>query len=179
MWRAKKWPGIEHLVMRVGGDGVVADGTVLAYFDGAPVCLRYSMGCDGEWNARALTVDVQGSGRHLALRAERPGVWRDADGRLLPELDGCVDVDVALTPFTNILPISRLPWRPGQSRDLRVAYVAPPKYDPRAVDQRYTCLERTGDGAVFRYEAGSFRADLRVDPRGVVQDYPGIWEVLS
>jgi hypothetical protein len=36
--------------------------------------------------------------------------------------------------------------------------------------QRYT---RTGDG--YRYESGSFRADLGVDSDGIVTDYPGLW----
>ena len=41
-------------------------------------------------------------------------------------------------------------------------------------------VHEDADGvAAFRYEAGSFRADLRVDSRGLVQDYPGFWEVLS
>jgi hypothetical protein len=179
MWRSKRWPGLEHLVVRASGDGIVADGTVIARLDGKPVCLRYAIACDAEWNAHALTVDLVGSGRRVALRAERPGMWCDAEGQPVPDLDGCVDVDLALTPFTNTLPIARIAWNPGQSRVLRVVYVAPPSYEPRAVDQRYTCLERTVDGAVFRYEAGSFRADLRVDPRGIVQDYPGLWEVVS
>ncbi len=36
------------------------------------------------------------------------GHWRKADGTALPQFDGCVDIDLAGTPFTNTLPIRRL-----------------------------------------------------------------------
>jgi hypothetical protein len=45
----------------------------------------------------------------------------------------------------------------------------------RPARQRYTCLEAGDDGAVFRYESGEFRRDLRMDPDGLVVDYPGFW----
>jgi hypothetical protein len=32
---------------------------------------------------------------------------------------------------------------------------------------------------VFRYESGSFRADLTVDDHGFVIDYPGLWQRIG
>jgi hypothetical protein len=47
--------------------------------------------------------------------------------------------------------------------------------DVRAVDQRYTCLQTSAHGAVYRFESGDFSADLSVDRDGLVIDYPGGW----
>jgi hypothetical protein len=43
--------------------------------------------------------------------------------------------------------------------------------------QRYTCVEQTADGGVFRYEsvASGYTALLPVDAQGLVGDYPEAW----
>jgi len=45
------------------------------------------------------------------------------DGRLVPELEGCMDVDISVTPFTNTLPIQKLGLAPTESPEVSVAYV--------------------------------------------------------
>ena len=46
-------------------------------------------------------------GRAIELRADGRGHWADAaTGSPLP-LDGCVDIDIYPSPFTNTLPIRR------------------------------------------------------------------------
>jgi uncharacterized protein len=82
-----------------------------------------------------------------------------------------VDVDINRSPLTNTLPIRRL----GVSapREIDVAYVSVPELTVRPVRRRYTLLP--GDQPVYRYESGSFSADLPVDGDGLVLDYPGLW----
>jgi hypothetical protein len=55
--------------------------------------------------------------------------------------------------------------------------VSAPDLTARRASQRYTQL---GAGAkdhavLYRYESGSFMADLTVDSDGFVSDYPGLW----
>jgi hypothetical protein len=92
----------------------------------------------------------------------------------LPSLDGCLDVDLSATPFTNTLPIRRLNWQPGQSVELRMVYVDVPSLHLSVYPQRYTCLDASGR---FRFEAlrSDFTADLTVDLDGLVVDYPGLF----
>ena len=60
----------------------------------------------------------------LVFEFDGAGHWADGSGAELPDLAGCVDVDIAVTPFTNTLPIRRLPWQPGRARDLLMVYLA-------------------------------------------------------
>jgi len=54
--------------------------------------------------------------------------------------------------------------------------VSVPELSVRPHRQRYTLLAAEARGeAVYRYESGNFRADLRVDGDGFVMDYPGLW----
>jgi len=115
------------------------------------------------------------------LRGDGGGSWTDASGRPLPALRGCIDLDVAATPFTNALPIRRLGLGPGQAAEIAVVYVAVPRLDVTRVAQRYTCLRKDADGGVYLYEnlENGFRAELPVDRDGVVKDYPGQWRRLE
>jgi hypothetical protein len=54
---------------------------------------------------------------------------------------------------------------------VRAAWVRFPNLNVEPLDQTYTRLgERT-----YRYQSGTFEADLEVDDEGLVLDYPGIW----
>ncbi len=175
-WRALAWPGLEHLALREETDAVVADGALIALCEGEPVRLSYRVTCDRAWRTRRVELDLPLRGRSERLESDGDGRWRGSAGEALNELDGCVDIDIALTPFTNTLPIRRLDLAAGQSRDLRVVYFNFPEFRPAAATQRYTCLERGGDGGVYRYESGTFSADIAVDARGLVETYPDLWQ---
>lgn len=53
-----------------------------------------------------------------------------------------------------------------------MAYVRLPELKLSAVDQRYTRRESGSGGEVYRYQSGTFQADLHVDSDGIVIDYP-------
>jgi uncharacterized protein len=176
-WTALEWTGAEHVIASTDAAGFRAD-SQLVLAEKELVRVAYLLECDAGWRVTGLTIRVAGAGanRALALSADGAGQWR-ADGEALPVLDGCIDVDINCTPLTNTLPIRRLSWSPGTSRDLDMAYVSVPELTVRPARQRYTLLERDEgrDEARYRYESGSFRADLRVDRDGFVIDYPGLW----
>jgi hypothetical protein len=115
----------------------------------------------------------------MVFESDGRGRWTDRAGAELRGLAGCVDVDIALTPFTNTRPIRRLPWEPGRARELSMLYLAVPEMTVQPARQRYTCLERSADGALFRYESDGFPRDLRVDPDGLVVDYPDFWRRIG
>jgi hypothetical protein len=107
------------------------------------------------------------------MLSDGAGHWRRADGAPLPELDGCIDPDISMTPFTNTLPIRRLGLGIGDTAEIGVAYVLVPELSLRAAPQRYT---RLGD-RLWRFESldSGFTADLTVDAEGLVVDYPGLF----
>jgi hypothetical protein len=118
------------------------------------------------------------AGTSLHGHAREPGRWTDEQDNPLPEFDGCIDIDISATPFTNTLPIRRLPWHAGQSRDLEMLYIPFETLKPRRDRQRYTCLE---PGRRFRYEGliDGFTAEITVDEDGLVVDYPGLFQRLE
>lgn len=175
MWSGWSSPLLEHLRLTRLGDSVVADGVIVGVKDEDGLRVRYRVMCDPAWRVREAEVGLlDGDNRSLGLRSDGAGRWTTAAGAALPELAGCVDVDIAATPFTNTLPIRRLRLAQGQAAEVRVAYVAVPELRVTPVAQRYTCLRATPDGGLYRYEnlTSYYRADLPVDEDGLVLDYP-------
>jgi uncharacterized protein len=177
-WESLRWQGIEHVVTGTYVGGFRADGLVVLGPPLGPVSVSYQVECDASWRVTGLTIHAVSAADHrnLVLRADHNGHWR-ADGQPLPDLAGCIDIDISLTPLTNTLPIRRLAWEPGRPRELDVVYVNAPDLRLSRARQRYTLLGpgKQDDTTMYRYESRSFQADLTVDGDGFVIDYPGIW----
>jgi uncharacterized protein len=111
------------------------------------------------------------------LRSNGEGNWKTPDGRTVPELDGCLDVDISVTPFTNTLPIRRLGLVPIESAEISVAYIQGTRLQAWPDPQRYTCLEKDNQSGLYSFVSldGGYTADLRVDADGLVLDYPGLF----
>lgn len=174
-WVALDGEGIEHLTLEKNGARITATGVVAGRAEGKPFGAWYRLALDSHWQIRQLSVHLTDS-RWLIATSRRPGKWLDGDGRRLAEFDGCLDVDLACTPFTNTLPVRRLDWQPGGARDLDMLYVDFPALELRREHQRYTCLEP----GRFRYEglASGFTSEIVFDADGLVSDYPSLFKRL-
>jgi uncharacterized protein len=172
MWAQVDQPGLEHLQLIEDGDGSGVGSVVIGIIDNTPFHLRYQIYCDANWTVHEVALQSsEGSG--LNLQSDGKGRWTTGAGALLPALDGCIDVDIRATPFTNTLPIRRLALKPGQSAEILVAYIKVPDLEFMPKSQRYTCL----DPQLYRYESldSGYTADLKVDADGLVLEYPEAW----
>jgi hypothetical protein len=168
MWAPLAGPGLEHLQLATDR----CTSVLIATDDGRPYSFTYHLTWDAGWHVRTVDARLLGDeSPPLQLRADGAGHWLTAQGDDMPALAGCIDVDFTASPFTNTLPIRRLGLEDGQSAQLRVAYILVPTLEIRPATQTYTRLDATH----YRYESGTFRADLPVDEDGLVLDYPGLW----
>jgi len=178
-WAAWDGCGLEHLRLHEEAAAVRADSVIIAVADdGRLYRARYRIDCDGAWTVcRARIELLEEPARALDQRADGHGRWSDGvTGAALP-LDGCVDVDVYPSPFTNTLPIRRLADPViGRPVAIAVAWVTLPELTVQVARQEYTLLARGADGARWRFRApaSGFTAELDVDRDGLVRDYPDI-----
>jgi hypothetical protein len=172
-WRDWSAGGLEHLVLDERAEAITAHGVVLSGGDRL-FAARYQIICDPGWRVRRLVVELIGDDRELQLSSDGQGQWLDARANPLPVLDGAIDVDLSISPFTNTLPIRRLELPPGQSVEIAVAYIRVPELTVTRDPQRYTCIERR---ARYRYESldSDFVREIEVDQNGLVVTYPGLF----
>ena len=180
-WRPAGGDGLEHLTVQPCqfdfGAGIRAESVLVGARDAEPYGVRYRIDCSADWRVMRFSVETT-AGRRLALIGDGNGRWRDESGASLGHLDGCIDIDLAGTPFTNSLPIRRLdPVPQAGGAELRMVYVPFSTFEPFVDLQRYTCLQA---GRLYRYEAvdRSFSVELPVDADGLVIDYPGLFRRL-
>jgi hypothetical protein len=173
-WREWSEGGLQHLELTLGDGEIAARAHVIGTEDGIRFAARYHILCDGDWRARRLDAEVLGGHPRIVLASDGAGHWRDGAGHPLPELEGAIDIDLPITPFTNTLPVRRLGLAAGRSADLRVAYVRLTAGSVTLDPQRYTCLE---EGRRYHYESldSDFEAEITVDEHGLVLDYPGLF----
>jgi len=173
-WTPWDGPGLEHLRLTEADGGVLADGLIIGCDDdGQPFRAHYRVRCDAAWRVREVTVDPLDGRAPLHLRADGDGAWTDGAGTALHALAGCIDIDLSISPFTNTLPIRRLVFAEAEARVLTMAYIRAPELTVVPMRQRYTRL----DAARYRYESvdSDFTAELPLDERGLVLDYPGLF----
>jgi uncharacterized protein len=186
MWMQWNNLGMEQLHIENNRNGMYADGVIVGIRDGRAFRARYQIDATPNWQPRHLKIELlQSDGEMLSLRSDSAGHWWRSDDTALPDLNGCIDLDLAATPFTNTLAIRRLALQPGETGQLTVAYITVPELAIRALPQRYTCLEISAQGGLYRYEAlaRNFSVDLLVDRDGLVIEYPQafrrVWSVAE
>lgn len=181
-WQDWEGNGLEHCVCNITDEGLVLEGVVAGTRHGAHGGY-YFVRTDSAFRTREVRVRYV-DGPHLHVEADGEGHWRNRlKDRALPELDGCIDVDIGITPATNTLPIKRLKLQAQAHQDIKAAYV--PLLDqiegdflPQRAEQRYTCLT---PGRRYLYEGlfRGFRAELEIDETGLVLDYPDTFRRLK
>ena len=117
-WATWDGEGLEHCAIRRSGGDVLSEGTVVGGRGAIPYGACYRVLCDQHWRTREVRLAYAGS-FEMHVVADGEGRWFDRarDDAPLPELEGCIDIDIGVTPFTNTLPITSVSdWGKDRAR---------------------------------------------------------------
>lgn len=177
-WRKLDGRGLEVLRLRTGPSAVIAGSHVIDA-GATPFAVWYEWQLDPQWRTRSLHVTLCEE-KHREIHIERTGdsKW-SIDRSPRPDLSGCDEIDLSITPFCNTLALRRFGPPPGGPGELTTLYIDFPDLTISPSRQRY---ERLGSH-LFKYiDLGSFfgfEADLSVDDHGLVRHYPQLFERLE
>ena len=103
--------------------------------------VSYAIELDAGWGTRSALVRSRSESgqREVHIEADGAGGWR-ADGAPAGHLDGCLDVDLEASAFTNALPAHRLSLDPGHETAAPAAYVRASDLRVERLEQRYARL---------------------------------------
>jgi hypothetical protein len=176
-WRHRDARDGFEVVFLHSDDGYIIEGHTAAVEDGQAWAVEYSITLDRHWLTKSARVRGRSAtGRHaVRLDADGTGAWT-VDGEPAPELDGCLDVDLEASSFTNAFPVHRLGLEVGQEAEAPAAYVRALDLSVERLEQRYARRPDDGDRRRYHYAspADEFEAKLVFDGAGLVIDYPGI-----
>lgn len=158
--------------------GFVVNSQLTGLFEGKIMRIDYQLQLDQLWN----TLSIIANSRHaehtnaLSFTGDGVGNWT-FNGKPVPEFDGCIDVDISVTPFTNSLPIKRLHLNIDEHRQIKVLYINLPKEELHVMEQRYTRVSQFD--YLYQNVQSKFEARIGTDNNGFVINYPGIFERIS
>jgi hypothetical protein len=173
-WRRLDVPGHDSVTLSAADGGWLLEGAAAFVEAGTPCHLAYRVAADAGWRTQAASArGWAGATRiDLDIRVTPDRQWL-LNGAIVPAVAGCVDVDLAFTPATNLLPIRRLGLAVGSSAPVIAAWLPFPDLRLEPLDQVYT---RSGEASYdYSANAGTFRVTLAVNGAGLVTGYPGLW----
>lgn len=175
-WNWSDRLGIERVRFAEEGGLQVAHGLISVIQDGILTRITYRITHDAKHRFQEgwIRTNNRTGAREITLRRGPDGRW-DANGSPRPDLTGCEDVDLMVSPYTNTPPLRAAALAEGASRNLKVAWIRCPDLNVHAVDQVYTRLAGPGPSR-YQYEnlETGFKGVLTLDPEGLVLDY-GPW----
>ncbi|MBP1652022.1 MAG: hypothetical protein H6Q26_2179 [Bacteroidetes bacterium] len=144
---------------------------------GKPWLVRYTLTLNPRWEAQTVFIEVMSEQNYtIELYKNDLQQWLNEKGEHLEAFDGCVDVDISFTPFTNSLPINRLQLTKGEGQNISVVWVDIKNGDVKRVKQRY--LNKGSRIYKYENEHSGYISELIVDDEGYVIDYPGVWQKI-
>ncbi len=175
VWQGELINTIEFLTLEEKNDSFVAKGNIVGVVKEKPINVLYEITIDKDWNVRTVVIKQQSEFKlDLFLEKDSLNRWYDKNGNHLSDYDGCTNVDISLTPFTNTLPINKFKLAEGASKEVMILYIDLPKMEIKSFIQCYTNLGKNQ----YKYENVStgFTSVIQVDNDGLVVSYPGIWK---
>lgn len=173
LWRGLYLEGHEACQLRLLDPGWQLAGSAVFSHEQQPCRLDYLVVCDSAWKTQSGRVAgwLGNTPIDIVITVDSEGHWR-LNGERRQEVAGCIDLDLNFSPSTNLLPIRRLGLAIGQEAWVNAAWLRFPSFALEPLEQRYHRIDETS----YRYQSGSFAANLDVNLAGFVRDYPGIWQ---
>lgn len=173
-WRGLDPSSLEVLRLQETSGGISAHST-LSVNDDPAFAVSYDWQLDADWRTVWLRIRIEDEAeRDLLIERTGDASW-SVNGCERPDLDGCDEVDLSITPFCNTLAIKRL----GGEGEMTALYVPFPELTLQPSRQRYEPLGPRSFRYVDMGAVEGFEAQLDVDAKGLITRYEGLFEAVE
>jgi hypothetical protein len=174
LWTGREYYSLENCLIDVTPSGVDINSVIIGRYRSMIYRVDYHLKTNPDWETQFIQVTSRHSNQEQKFRLHRFGndQWV-SDGQIIHTFDGCTDADIAVTPFTNTLPINRLKLNTGDTKQVKVIYFDLLEQEVKPVQQLY----RRMNDQQYHYEniPNDFETDITVDENGFVVDYPSLF----
>jgi hypothetical protein len=174
LWTGREYHSQENCLINESASGIEISSTIIGHYEEKIYKIEYQIKTNSYWETVFFKIISLHSNQKLTISfdSDGKGNWTNA-GKPLEPFNGCTDIDIRLTPFTNTLPIRRLRLQPGKTREIQVLYFDLLEEQIMPVRQQYTCISATE----YHYQniPNDFEANILVDESGFVVDYPSLF----
>jgi len=174
-WRLEGvYQGFEYTRFAQIDDNITLEGTSLGVEDGVAWKINYFIRLTSEWLVRYADITSH-DGSQLVLEVDARQDW-NVNGKSKPQLQGCIDLDLAASTVTNTIPIHRLSLLVGSRGESQTVYIATDGLKVQTLDQSYKRLPDNNGLLLYEYWAPRFdyHDTLKFKYDGLIEKYPEI-----
>lgn len=174
LWTGREYYSLENCLVNITDNGSQINSIIIGQYVGTIYRVEYDIITNRNWGTTFVKIKSQQNNQfeNFTLESDGKGNWK-LGGKSNAEFEGCLDVDIPLTPFTNTLPINRLKLNVNENKVIKVIYIDLLQQKITPVKQKYTRTSNTE----YHYEniPNDFEAKITVDDLGLVVDYPSLF----
>ena len=175
LWTGIEYQSIENCIVTITEEGADIKSSIIGCYYSVIYKLDYQITTNHLWETTFLTIKSQLNDivRTANFQSDTKRNWF-VNGKYIEKLNGCIDIDISLTPLTNTLPINRLKLAEKTNKQIQVLYLDILGQQINPVHQKYTRLSRNE----YKYEnvPNNFESIITVDELGLVMKYPELFE---
>ncbi|HYF70902.1 MAG TPA: putative glycolipid-binding domain-containing protein [Ohtaekwangia sp.] len=138
LWTGIEYYSLENCIIDLSENKVGVDSAIIGLYNEKIYRVAYTIKLNNLWQVNYCIIKTQFDNRIKTIKfLSNQDKW-SLDGKYFPEFDGCTDVDIPLTPFTNSLPINRLKLSEGEAKEIDVIYIDLLEDNIKRVKQKYS-----------------------------------------
>lgn len=173
IWKNINEEGLEHCEIDLYPITKI-NGKVISIYNNKPLFVEYEVLCENNGATKEVNIrrNFDGISKTINIRKEKNDIWYLND-KEIKECKGLKDIDIGITPSTNLLPIRRLNLSIGERKEVTALWVRFPDLTLAPLKQAYERL----DANKYEYESvdSGYKAILLVDESSIVIDYKDEW----
>jgi uncharacterized protein len=176
-WMRIDRPGRDAAALQPRDGGWLLRGAAAFDHDGGAAVVAYQVEVDDRWRTKKGSISGFLGRKTIQHEIERDtSGWR-LNGVHAEGVEHLVDLDFGFTPATNVLQLSRVALKLGESAEVPVAWF---DLDSASLVELPQTYERRSE-ASYWYEAPTvpYRALLEIAPNGFVRSYPDLWRLVA
>ena len=178
LWAGQKYHSLENCILSVSDTGTEVKSVIIGGSENKIYRVEYLIKTNKNWETIFFEIKSYLNDKIdcLSFQSDGKGNWT-TNGNPIAQFNGCIDLDISLTPFTNTLPINRLKLSENKKHLINVLYIDVLEQQAKPVQQNYTKLSE----AEYKYEnvPNDFETEITVDKLGLVINYPGLFERIA
>src|SRR5690349_14221226 len=109
LWTGQFYHSLENCFLSISREGVDVNAVIIGAYNSKIFRVEYVIKANKNWETILCEIKTQfvDGINYLSLQSDGKGNWV-LNGSAAQQFNGCIDIDISLTPFTNTLPINRL-----------------------------------------------------------------------
>lgn len=177
IWQGIYYQSMENCNLFIEQDYIKIESKISGTHQEIVYDIEYTIVANKNWEVLSFNIKTQLNGVISILEGEKNLDNWIINGELKTEFEGCIDIDISLTPFTNTLPINRLNLNTKSSSDIKILYIDVLYQRIASTNQRYTKLSSTK--YLYENKSSSFQAQIEVDKIGIIVNYPNLFKRIN